>query len=259
MTGLWTGLGMTVTYHRQQVELVDRITIAYMKVQNPQTGLSISMMPWFVVVGRPYPIFAYIYAIGHYQKAEVKSLGETAAAVRKLFGISGFHKSTVSRSLSAMAGFIDASGLDRPLAAEGLKKAGSAASRAEPDKPGESAIDAISEILASYPSLEALEREIGDKARRLPKPIKRADRVAHALCGIPDGQFEIIIRGEPCARPPPDRRKRPPRPRSRRPKPVQRPLNFVGYPQREEERRAFIAICRHLALDAAVKYHRFLV
>jgi len=257
--GRWIGMGMTVKYHRQQVELADRITIAYMKVQNPQTGLSISIIPWFLVAGRPYPIFTYIYAIGHYQRAEIKSLGESAAAVKKLFGISGFHKSTVSRSLRAMEGFIDASMLDQPLAAGGLRKAGLTASRAEPNKPKEKVIEAISEILASYPSFEALEKEVGDKAKRLPKPMKRADRITHALSGIPDGQFEIIIRSEPRSRPHPDHRRRPPRPRDKHSKPVQRPLNFVNHPQREDKRKAIITICRYLALDAAVKCHRFLV
>jgi len=253
MIGRWAGMGMTVTYHRQQVELVDRITIAYMKVENTKTGLSISIIPWFVAPGRPYPIFVYIYAIGHYQRAEKKSLGETAAAVRKLFGISGFHKSTVSRSLGAMAGFIDVSGPGQPLAAELTDK------RVEMKKPDENAIDAISEILAFYPSFEVLEKEIGGKAKRLPKPMKRADRAAHTLGGIPDGQFEIIIRSEPGGRPRPDRRRRPPRHRKKRSKPVQRPLKFVGHPQREDKRKAIIAICRNLALDAAVKYHRFLI
>ena len=250
---------MTVTYHRQQVELEDRITITYMKVQNPQTDLSISIIPWFVVAGRPYPIFTYIFAIGHYQQAETKSLGETAAAVRKLFRISTFHKSTISRSLSAMKDFIDASSIDQALEAEGLKNAELSVGRSELKRPEENVIAVISEILASYPSFEALEKEIGDKIKRLPEPMKRADGITHALSGIPAEQFEIIIHSEPSGRSRPDRRRRPKRPRKKRPKPVQRPLKFVNHPQREDKRKAIIAISRYLVLDAAVKCHRFLI
>jgi len=259
MVSRWAGLGMTVTYHRQQVELVDRITITYMKVQNPKTGLSISIIPWFLVAGRPYPIFVYIYAIGYYHQAEVKSLGESAAAVKKMFGVSGFHKSTISRSIRAMEGFIDASMLDQPLAAEGLKKAEMTSNWVESDKPCENVIDAIAEILASYPTFEALEKEIGGKVKRLPKPIKRTGGTSLALSGIPNGPFNIIMPDKPGGRPSHDHRKRPPRPRAKGTKPVQRPLKFIDRPQREEKRKAFIAICHHLTLNAAIIYHRFLV
>ena len=254
-------MGLTVTYHRQQVELVDRITIAYMKVEDPKTNLSVSMTPWFLVAGRPYPIFTYMYAIAHYQRADRKSLEESAAAVRKLFRISGFHKSTVSRSLSAMEGFIDASRLEQPLAADVLKNPGCLHNgQPDPDQPKEDVVKQISEILAAYPSFEMLERDFGERVRRLPEPIKRTDSTSHALSGIPDEPFNIIIRSKPGGRPSRDRRKRPPRPLANgRPKPVQHPLKFIDYPQREEKRKDFIAICHRLALNAAIKYHRFLV
>jgi len=261
MVARWTSMGLTVTYHRQQVELVDRITIAYMKVEDPKTNLSVSMTPWFLVAGRPYPIFAYVYAIAHYQRADRKSLEESAAAVRKLFRISGFHKSTVSRSLSAMEGFIDASRLEQPLAADVLKNPGCLHNgQPDPDQPKEDVVKQISEILAAYPSFEMLERDFGERVRRLPEPIKRTDSTSHALSGIPDEPFNIIIRSKPGGRPSRDRRKRPPRPRAKgRPKPVQHPLKFIDYPQREEKRKDFIAICHRLALNAAIIYHRYLV
>jgi len=260
MINRWTELGMTVTYQRQQVELASRITIAYMKVQNPGTSLSLSIIPWFMVSGRPFPIFVYIYAIGHYKRAEKKSLGESAAAVRKMFGISSFHKSTVSRSIKAMENFLDASRLDRPLDADALKATDCLSGRqAEPDQDYGDVIGYAIEILTAYTSFEELEKELGERTRRLPSPIKRPDRVAHALGGIPDEQFRIIIpqgRGNGPSR---DRRKRAPRPRSKGPGHVQRPLSFVDYPQREEKRKAIVAICRRIALDAASTYHHFLV
>jgi hypothetical protein len=260
MLNRWTDLGMTVTYHRQRVELASRITVAYMKVQNPKTNLSISMIPWFMIVGRPYPVFAYVYAIGHYQRAEKKSLEESAATVRKLFGIRNFHKSTVSRSISAMEEFLEASRLDRPLSADALRNPGClTGSQTGAYQTDESIVGQVSEILAAYPSFEALEGALGEKVRPLPKPIKRTDRISRALGGIPDERFKIIIRREPGGRPSRDRRKRPPQPRNKGSGAVQRPLKFVDYPQREEERKTIIAICRHLALDAAATCHRFLV
>jgi hypothetical protein len=256
----WTELGMTVLYNRQQIKLVSQITITYMKVQNPKTGLSISIIPWFVVAGRPYPIFTYVYAIGHYQRAGKKSLEESAAAVRKLFGISNFHKSTVSRSLSAMEEFIDTSRLGQPLLAEAFKKPCCLPdSQVELPKADGDVIEQVSKILTAYPSFESLEREFGEKVRRLPQPIKRADKISHALSDIPDEPFEIIIRSKPGGRPSRDHRKRPPQPRNKGPGFVQRPLKFVDYPQREEKRKAIIKICRYLALDAAITHHRFLV
>lgn len=256
----WTELGMTVAYRRQQVELACRITIVYMKVKNPRTDLSISMIPWFVAAGRPYPIFAYVYAIGHYQRAEKKSLEETAAAVRKLFGISGFHKSTVSRSLNAKDGFIDDSRHSQPLEPEALKEPGFLyGNPAAPYQPYESVIEQVSELLTACPSIEALKRDFGEKLKHLPEPIRRAGGISYALGGVPDKQFEIIVRSEPGNRKPGDHRKRPPRTRNKGLKPVQRPLKFVDYPQREENRKAFIAICRQAALDAAIRHHQFLI
>lgn len=256
----WTSSGLKVTYNRQQVDLKDRITIAYMKVEDPKTKLSISMIPWFMVVGRPFPIFTYIYAIGHYQRSEQKSLQESAAAVRKLFGISTFHKSTVSRSLSAMEGFIEASRLEQPLTADALKKPVCPPNgQTGPHKSDIDIVEQISEILASYPSFEALERDIGERIKRLPKPLKGKGNISCALSRIPDEPFEIIIRNESGGRPSRDHRKRPPRPRAKGPKPVQHPLKFVEHLKREEKRKEFIAISRCLTLDAAIKYHRFLI
>jgi hypothetical protein len=256
----WTALGFTVTYHRHQIELTDRITITYMKVQKPQSDMGVSLIPWFMVAGRPYPIFAYVYAIGHYQRAEQKSLEQSAAAVRKLFGIGSFHKSTVSRSISAMTEFINKSKLDRPMSIDDLRKPGYPTNgQASPCQGEDDTVKQVSEVLNTYPSLETLESELGETIKRLPDPIKRKDSISHALSKIPDEQFKIIIRNEPVGRQPRDGRKRPPRPRAEGLKSVQRPFKFVDHPQQIKIRQAFITICCHLVLNAAVKYHRFLI
>ena len=260
MVNRWTELGMTVAYRRQQIELACRITIVYMQVKNPGTGLSVSVIPWFVAAGRPYPIFAYAYAIGHYQRAEKKSLEESAAAVRKLFGISGFHKSTVSRSLNAKDGLIDDSRHSQPLEAEALKGPGFLYDiPAAPHQSHESITGQVSRLLTAYPSVKALKRDIGEKLKRLPDPIRRAGGISYALGAVPDKRFEIIVHSGPGNKKPGGHRKRPPRARNKGPKPVQRPLKFVDYPQREENRKAFIAICRRAAIGAAIMRHRFLI
>jgi hypothetical protein len=159
-----------------------------------------------------------------------------------------------------MEGFLDASQLGRPLSADALRDpaclAGSQTGTGQAD---ESIVEQVTELLTAYPSLEAMKKAFGEKARPLPKPAKRTDRVSRALGGIPDERFNIIIRRGPSGRPSRDRRKRPPRPRNKGPRPVQRPLKFVNYAQREEERKAIIEICRSLAFDAATTYHRFFV
>jgi hypothetical protein len=266
LIGRCATLGLQVRYRSRRIECADSISITYMQVLNPKTDISISLIPWFMVAGRPFPVFVYVYAVGHYQKAEKKSLEESAAAVRKLFGISSFNKSTVHRSIRAMEGFIDASRLSQPLATEESRQPGHPAgsqpdphiSRSEaPDGGVIKHITEILDILISYPTLEALEKEFGDMVNRLPGPVNRADKISYALSRIPEEHFKVIRHSEPAGRKPHDYRRRPPRPRKK--KPVQRPLRFIDYAQQEEIRKEFIRKCKFLVLDAAVTYHRFLV
>jgi len=252
MISNWARLGFDATYRSQQIDYMGhRLTIKYLNVRNPNTGVNISLIPWFMLPGRRYLIFVYIYAIWHYFAKGKKSLKETAAATAKLFSINGFNKSTVSRSIKAMEGFIDVSGIDRRLSAAGQ---GTPDGQAPEDADGR-----VAEILTGFPSVESFEKAYGSTVNHLPDAVNSRATVDTVLGGVPIGHSEIIKRGEPGGRKAHDGRRRPPRPRRAGSGRVQRPLEFVGYPQRERIRKEFIEICKYIVLDAAATYHQFLI
>jgi hypothetical protein len=159
-----------------------------------------------------------------------------------------------------MEGFIDTSCPNQPMTADTLKKPGRLPGiQTEFYKTEEYIIKQISEISTAYPSFEVLEKVLGAKVKRLPQPIKRINLISNALNEIPDDHFEIIIHDGSAFRPSRDRRKRPPRPRRGGSKPVRRLLNFIDYSQREDKRKTIITICRHLIINLAITYHRFLI
>ena len=254
------GLGMTVKYHKQRIELKECITVIYMKILNPETGLSVSLIPWFLVVGRPYPVFIYAYGIGHYQKSDKKSLDDSATVVRKVFGVSKFHKSTLSRSITAMDELVDISLFDEAIHADVLERP-IAPSVTHPNniQNYETVMNLVCGMLVIYSSFEELKMELGDKIKRLPKPINRAGRILHALSNVPESHFKIIMPGgsENVRRR--DIRKRPPRMRRKKKGHVQRNIRFVDFAQREKIRKEFIEICCHIVVGTAIQYHRFLI
>ena len=237
----WKGLGMEATYHSQQIEyMYRRVTVTYLRVRDPASDSAISLIPWFMIPGRPFPVFIYVYAIWHYQKTGGKSLRESAAAAGKLFGIKRLNKSTVSRNIKAMGEFIDIAHIDRPLAVE------------EPERPSDwEMIGLIPEILRGELPIESL---------ALPAPVNRAKASKRALSGIPVEFSRITKDRGPCSeKKARDSRKRPARARGKRLRRVQRQPEFVGFQQIEKTRIAFIGICRAIVLDAASTYHRFLI
>lgn len=245
----WKQMGLTVTYHRQRIEYMYReATITYLCVGDPVTGIKISLIPWFMLPGRPYPIFVYIYAIWHYQITGKKSLSLSAAAAGKMSGISTLNKSTVSRNIKAMENFIEISHIDRPLSTD------------EPEMPSdEDMIERIPEILGGDANVESLERRRGQKIKHLPEPIRHTETVQDILSAIPDEFPQIVKDGEPAKKKTRDVRKRPGRPRGKGSQRAQRQPDFVDMAQIEKTRRAFIEICRGIVLNAAAVYHRFLI
>jgi hypothetical protein len=248
MIRLWRKLGLICTYHSQQIEYMYRlVTITYLRIHDPTTGASISLLPWFLLPGRPFPVFVYVYAICHYYSTGKKSLSVSAAAARKMFGIKGFNKSTLSRNIKAMGNFIDISQIDRPLSVDWREALSD-----------EEKIDRIPEILGDTPSIENLEEIFGEKVKHLPEPVNRAKEIEHTLSGIPEKYSKITIDRAPDCGKPRDDRKRPTRSRGKTVR-VQRRPEFVGSQQIEKIRIAFFEICRSLVLDAAGTYHRFLL
>ena len=52
--------GLCYTYCSQPFEYKRKtVTIKYLQIYNPRTTVSISLVPWFLLKGRPYPIFVY--------------------------------------------------------------------------------------------------------------------------------------------------------------------------------------------------------
>ena len=258
----WVQLGYDVAYSSQRIDYMDElVTIKYLKARNPNTGVSVSLIPWFLIPGRPYLVFIYAYAIWHYHITGKKSLKETALATGKLFKIRSINKSTISRSIKAMEGFIDVSATDRARSATGQEASSGQAGGLPDGQTEETCEDAIrraTEILTCCPSIEYLEEAYRGTAKQLPGPIN-VKAAGFVMSGVPTGHSQIIIHSESGRRKNRDARKRPPRPRNKKTQPVQHHLRFVDFSQREKIRKEFIEICKHFVLDAATVYHRFLV
>jgi hypothetical protein len=256
----WTNLGYEVRYCRHRLEYMGKtVTIKCLKAHNPDSNVSISLIPWFMAPGRLFPIFVYIYAVWYYHQHGKNSLNEAAKACGKLFKIDSFHKSTVSRSIKAMETILGMSQIDKVLSvvdediSHGI---------AQSDKSRDESIERITEILKISPSVDSLKKQYQDAMKPLPEAINtKATKVTieQALSGIPAGHGQMVIRAETSNRASRDMRKRPQRPRRKKRDPVQHRFKFVEYAQREKIRTAFIDKCRHIVLDAAVTYHRFLV
>jgi hypothetical protein len=248
----WKGLGLTVTYRSQQIEYMKHTaTIVFPQVLDPKSdeNVKVSLIPWFMLPGRPFPMFVYIYSICHYHKSGKKSLDESAAAAGTLFGINSFNKSTLSRNNKALEEFFDLSPLDRPLKVEGYET--------PTDK---DTIARVPEMLSNFSSIESLPDAYLEKVKHLPEPINDNNPLPYALSGIADKHLKITkekveVANEPSV----DKRDRPARPRNKNLQRVQRKFEYVAPWQLDMTRRAFIEICRCLILDAATIFHRFLI
>jgi len=247
----WRSMGFEFGYRSQRLEYIGRdVTVKYLEVSNPQTGIKISLIPWFLAPGRPFPIFVYLYAVWHYNNSEQKSMQLSVMATRKLFRISNFSKSTLSRTIKFMEPLLSSFQMNSPLPAE------------EPEIPSAAeTINCISELLKNCQSIEAIEKATGIKAVCLSPPIRRKNNVSYALSLIPNELSNVIKEKKPGPEKGSDSRKRPARPRKRpqeRP-PVQHVPDYVEFHERERIRRAFIHLCEAIVLNAAVSYHRFLI
>jgi hypothetical protein len=254
MTAEWTRLGLVVTYQSQKMDYMGYVfAIKYLKIRNPETGMSISLIPWFMIPGRPFPVFVYIFAIWHYSVTGKKSLKDSADATKKLFKIDTFNKSTVSRNIKALENFVDISLIDSPLSAN----APEAPSTKPEHQACEEMIKHVTKILEGCPSVKSLEKVYGDMFKRLPPPVRPA--ASDVLSSIPDKISKILKPKNPAELKVRDARVRPPRPkRGNRRRRVQQRRKFVDSAEIESTRIAFIEFCKCLVLDAAEKYHLFL-
>ena len=241
--------GLMITYHRQRIEYMhNKIEITFPQVSDPITGIEISIIPWFMLIGRPYPIFTYIYAIWHYHTSNEKSQRLSAAAAGKIFGVSSFNKSTLCRNMKAMKKIFNIFQIDRPLSTR-VREAPSI----------EDMVAHIPKILKEGPSIEMLKEMYGDRASQLPERINNTGNLPRALSGIPHECSNAIKDSETKKVDFHDNRTRPARPRKKGTQRVQRKLNFVEARQIEWIRKTFITSCQGIVMDAAIIYHQLLL
>jgi len=244
MADRWRRLGLDVAYLTHQMEYMgEKVTITYPQISNAATDMKISLIPWFLLNGRPYPVFAYAYAAWHYRTTDGASQQKTAETTGRLFGIESFHKSTVCRTIGLMEGIFGLSSADGPQGPE---------ARGAPS-PQELA-ELVPRILEVRASIEALGEMCGGKAKRMPGPPR-----PRTFDDIPCEYSNVIKEAPPPARAARrDGRKRPARPRRGAPK-RKRPRPESADPAHIEKiRKGFIAILREATIGAAIAYHRLL-
>ncbi|MCL2107619.1 MAG: hypothetical protein FWH26_11260 [Oscillospiraceae bacterium] len=246
--------GLTITYRSHSIQYMHKVaTIIYPQISCPAADTKVLLLPWFMQVDRPYPIFANIYGCWHYLESGRKSMQESADAVARVFGIKSFNKSTISRNLKEIDRIYRGARIDAPLCAE------------ERETPQFADIAAlVPKLLKASQASAANGGTHGEAASPVPGGGRGTDRgsgeaARAALGAIPRRLSEVILQrgGEPQGRR--DARKRARRLRRAIPK-KERPAPPFAKPQAiDQARREFIAACRDMAMDAAVKYHSALI
>jgi len=241
--------GLELKHYSQRMEYMHRkVTVAYPQISSPATGMKVSLVPWFTLPDRPYPVFAYIYAIWHYNTSEKKSQRLSAAAAGKVFGIGSFNKSTVCRNLKAMERLSESVQIGSPASA--------GTARAQTTK---EVIGCIPEILKSCPPTESLKEMLGGNVAPIPESANSPHKLTNALDAIPQEYSQVIMETAPAGTRKRDARKRPARPRKQPGNDVQRILRFADSEKIESIRRGFIAACRIMVIDSAAVYHKFVL
>ena len=241
--------GLALAYRSQRMEYMHRkVTVTYPQISNNATGMKVLLIPWFTLSDRPYPVFTYIYAIWHYNNGGKKSQRLSAAAAGKVFGINTFNKSTVCRNIKALEGLFENVRIDRPMPDETAKPPSNT-----------DVIGHIPKILQVCTSIELLKEMLGDNIVQLPDCVNRTKTVKYTPSAIPQEYSKVIIEAMPAGNRRRDTRKRPARPRKRPANAVQRNLRFTDSAKIEHIRKAFIVICRCIAMDSATAYHKLLL
>ena len=149
----WRARGFKCTYCKQSMEYMHRdAIIRYVHVINPETGVSIFLIPWFLLPRKKYPVTAYAYAAWYSTLTERPAgVRETAEVVKVLFGLKTFDPSTVSRTNAQMSRiFRQQAENDVPL------------SNQEPEIASTSEIiDWVTEALGKHPSVESIKNTDG--------------------------------------------------------------------------------------------------
>jgi len=245
----WGGYGFECEYRSQAIEYMHHpVMVTYIQVRNPKTGLRISLIPWFLLPGRLYPVFVYMYAIWHYNITGQESQAVSAAVTGKVFGVESFNKSTLCRNKKALGQLLGKIEIDKPL-----QTAETEASSTEVS------ISSITEILQTCMSMEMLEEACGFKVGHMPAPINRSETVGQVLSRIDPGLSKATKGRNATVKSTSDNRIRAAGRRGERRKYKGRKPVFVDSRQIRQIRLSFIAQCRGAVMDAAATYHKFLI
>jgi hypothetical protein len=83
----------------------------------------IVIIPEFLVPGRPYPLYVYLYAIDLYSRSPEKGQRWVAGETRKRFGLATFAHTTLGRALKALIRSIGAEDDAPPMVCSGVPEA----------------------------------------------------------------------------------------------------------------------------------------
>jgi len=241
--------GLRYRHCKQLLEFnYQKVNIIYLQIFNPETGVKISLIPWFFLPDRPYPAFVYVYANWHYSITGNASLSQSAGATGKLFGIPQFNKSTLSRSNRTMEQLFNQIGLSNPLPCE----------ESENPTAHEEDIGHVLGLLKTCPDMNSLIDACSTAALPLPDAVNRKEKgLLHAFSNIPPKYSEVIKKEPQAKRKNKDRRKRPARERKQGTSTGN--LKFIAPHQIKQIQTAFIQCCKTAVLGMASAHHRFLL
>ena len=287
----WRSRGYKCTYCRQSMEYMKRnVIVRYLHVINPETEVSIFLIPWFMLPQKKYPVQVYAYA-SWYSAAAEEPVGvrETAEVVRGLFGLETFDPSTVCRTKAQMSHIFRQMGENEgALSNEEPEIATSAAivewvtEALEKQLPAEFTkyIDGMKAARIDTHPIPAT-MEAGGQTNEAPKcsvqvtnngnnegnsDIELSRRtvrctsedsvIARILGNIPRECRKVTI---PKPRAKHERRDRLPRERGERLPAKRKEIDFAPSRQLETSRDEFIRNCMNIVFNAALIYHKLLI
>ena len=286
----WRSRGFKCTYCRQSMEYMERdAIIRYLHVMNPETGVSIFLIPWFMLPRKKYPVQIYAYAAWYSSLAEVSAgVCETAEVVKELFGLETFDPSTVRRTKAQMSQIFR-----QPGENDG------ALSNQEPEiATTEAIIDWVTKVLEKQTSdesikynevMNATENEVqptpsaaeddgqtsetqrwaekvtdsgNNKDNGDASPGERAaqrasdDSVCARVLGSIPRELSEVKKPKPRAKC--ERRVRAPRERGERLRAKHKEIDFIESDRLKTKRNEFTRNCKNIVFNAALQYHKLL-
>jgi len=286
----WRSRGFKSTYCRQSMEYMNRdAIIRYLHVINPESGVNVFLLPWFMLPRKKYPVQVYAYAAWHNAIADGPAgVIETAEAVKRLFGLETFDPSTVCRSKAQISSIFQIQGENNAALSNQEPKIAST----------KTIINWVTETLEKQPTTETIKCDDGIEAaviEKQPKPgtaeggvqTSEAQSCAPQVkdSGNNEGNGEIAprVRAERRAgedsvimrvlgnipwklgkvtKPKPrvkhERRERAPRERGERLRAEHKEIDFIETDELERIRNEFTMNCKNIVLNAAIIYHKLL-